>query len=540
VFCRVTTNRGQGAHAPGNRASHRKARYACVMASSTLISACAVGPDYHPPPLAIPETWGESLPSPSAPGGATPVRSDLSRWWHGFRDQRLNWLVEQATNANPDVHMADARISAARAELQSAGAAFWPDLNASGGYQRMRISPNAIKGLFGAFESNEESGNGASSLFSRLGPIGRPFNMFQTGFDSSWELDLFGGIQRRQEATEAEYAARVEGRRDALVSLTAEVVRAYFTLNALQRRLSIANLRLENRRKLLELAEYSYHEGFAGALDPKRARTEWEVSAATPPALEMQIKHTRHALATLLGLQPSALNQRLGNFASELPEPPVIPAGLPSEVLRRRPDIRRAEREVAAATATLGVAIAELFPKLSLTGSVGFQSQELSNFTSLSSGFYGFGPRLSLPVFQAGRLSANISLQEAKLNEVLNAYQKTCLTAFREVEDALASINGESRRKASVADAEKSAQRTAESAQALYVEGEAELDALLDAQRAWYDTRDERAQTDLAFASSVIGLFKALGGGWQSENEMAGPQIPNPAGTRPDGPSTGQ
>lgn len=505
---------------PYRSTSRNSALHPTLGSLLAVLSACtAVGPDYRPPPTVPPDHWSETT------RGSQPA-SRLAAWWRGFGDPRLNWLVDRALEENLDLQVAAARVSAARAEQLSADAAFWPRLNASGGYQRLRLSPNAIKGLFGAFETGEEGGSQASSLFSRLGPVGRPFDLFQAGFDASWELDLFGGIQRRHEAVDAAQSATVEAGRALMVRLTAEVARTYLELLALERRRRIALDRVENQREILRLAQHAYTEGLTTALDVQRAGTELEDALALPPAFETRIKHARHALATLLGLPAAGLDHRLREPLDDLPEPPVIPAGLPSEVLRRRPDIRRAEREAAAASARIGVAAAELFPKLSLTGSVGLQSQELSNFTSLSSGFYGFGPRLSLPIFQAGRLQANVELQQAEFDQAVKSYQKTVLTAFQEVEDALASVHGESRRKAALTSAEASARHTAAISRIFYLEGETDFQAVLEAQRAWHRSRDQLAEARLAWATAHVALYKALGGGWSGASATAAPARP--------------
>jgi NodT family efflux transporter outer membrane factor (OMF) lipoprotein len=476
------------------------------------LAGCAVGPDYQPPPVATPGQWSE--PASDAPGPAKPA-AELERWWRGFKDRRLDQLVARAIQGNADLKIAAARVAAARAERLSANAAIWPRLDSSAGYERLRISPNAAQGLLGSLLGHAvDEGTPTSALLSRFGPLGAPFNLFQAGFDASWELDLFGGLQRRREAAEAGYAATVEAERDTLVTLTAEVARTYLELIHLERRQRIAAARLENQREILRLAENAYQEGLETALAPQQARAELEAAAALPPAIEARIRQTRHALAVLLGQPPAALDRRLADLGAELPEPPAIPLGLPADILRRRPDLRRAEREAAEATATVGVAVAELFPKLSLTGSVGFQSQELSDFTHLSSGFYGFGPRLSLPVFEAGRLSANVDLQESKLAEALQAYGKAVLAALKEVEDALAALNGEQRRRAALATASATARDAVATAKSLYAEGEADFLAVLVAQRTGYEAEESQAQSDLAWSNAHIALFKALGGGW--------------------------
>ncbi len=477
-----------------------------ILLLNLMAAACTVGPDYHPPVVATPTRWVETLPQ--SPGANT---TDLAHWWRGFQDEKLNSLIERALQGNLDLQVADARLGASRAQIAATSSGLWPRLNASGGYQRERLSPNALKGILGgAFQSGESS----SGLLSSLGPIGTPFNLFQAGFDSSWELDLFGGIKRQQEAAMANAEAVEENRRDITITLAAEVARNYLELIGLQRRLEIARQRLENQRKTFNLADHSYQEGFASVLDVKRAKTELEAVEAAIPAIEAQIKNTRHGLALLLGLQPGTLERELANLKAGIPPPPALPSGTTADLLRRRPDIRKAERTVAAANAMVGAAVAELFPKITLTGAVGLQSQSLGDLANFSSGFYGVGPRLSLPIFQAGRLLANIDAQEAGTAEALKAYEKAVLSAFREVEDALAALNGEHRRQQSLLATETTARQSFEAASAIYQEGETELQTVLDTNRTWYDVREQLLQSQLAWATGHIALFKALGGGW--------------------------
>jgi multidrug efflux system outer membrane protein len=471
------------------------------------LPACTVGPDYHPPVVATPARWTEAPPQAQPTGGNS---AELAHWWHGFNDGKLDSLIARAMQGNLDVQAADARLSASRAQIVATAAGLWPRLNASGGYQRERLSPNALKGILGGAVTGGES----TGLLSSLGPIGTPFSLFQAGFDSAWELDVFGGVKRQQEAALANAEAIEEGRRDLKITLTAEVARTYLELIALQRRLQIARQRVEIQRQILSLAGNAFEEGLASALDVKRATTELATVESATPAIESQIKNARHGLALLLGLQPGALERELANLKADIPPPPTLSTGTPADLLRRRPDIREAERNLASANALVGASVAELYPKITLTGSVGLQSQNVSDFASFSSGFYGFGPRLSLPIFQAGRLLANIDLQEARTAEALKAYEKTVLTAFREVEDGLAALNGTYQRTQSLLAAETSASHSFAAAADIYAEGETELQAVLDAQRTWFDVQEQLLQSQLAWATGHIALFKALGGGW--------------------------
>ena len=471
-----------------------------------LLEACTVGPDYQKPQPNVPSQWLEAEPKPST------VKQDFTHWWRGFQDEQLTVLIERALQNNLDMKAAKTRIQAARAQINATEAERWPSVNASSAYQRQRISPNALLGALGSIQGGSNGGN--SGVLSTLGPIGTPFNLFQAGFDASWELDLFGGIRRQEEAANANAEAIAESLHDIQVSLSAEVARLYLELRGLQVRLNIAEDRLKNHRQLHRLTEANYSEGFVTALDRQRVNAELSSVESTLAPLVAQIKNTRHALATLLGLSPGGLEQQLANLPLSIPLPPSNQPGLPSEILRRRPDIRQAERTVAAASASIGAAVAELFPKISLTGAAGFQSQDLSNFTNLSSGFYGFGPRVSLPIFQAGRLLANIDAQEQRHQESTALYGKTVLTALREVEDSLASVQGVKTQRAALENAEQTAAKAAHTAQAYYQEGEVDLQVVLDTRRSWHESREQLAQSQLAWANSHVALFKALGGGW--------------------------
>jgi len=468
---------------------------------------CAVGPDYEAPQSKIPETWLEPVPVSATEWSSR----ELAQWWQGFNDHRLNNLIERALESNLDIKIAKARVQAARAQRDATDAERWPSVDASSSYQRQRISPNALQGSLGALQGG---GGQSGSQSSPFGPLGTPFNLFRAGFDSSWELDLFGGIRRKQEAAEANAQAIDESLRDIQVSLVAEVARIYLDLTALHERLTITSDKVKNQREVLRLAETSFQEGLATTLDVRRAQTELDSADSELAPIVALIRSNRHALALLLGLSPSGIDTELTMVVAAIPEPTTIQPGLPSDLLRRRPDIRQAERTAASASASIGSAVSELFPKLSLTGAAGFQSQDLSNLTNLSSGFYGFGPRLSLPIFQAGRLKANVEAQESRYQEALAIYDKTVLTALKEVEDALALIDGEHTRRLALDNAEQSARLAVETAQAYYVEGEADMQSVLDTRRAWFSAREQLTQSRLNWANAHVALFKALGGGW--------------------------
>lgn len=479
-----------------------------------ILAACTVGPDYRAPAVTAPERWR----SPPGPSEAHALKS-LSQWWRGFHDPTLNRLIERALRQNPDLAAASARLKATRAEIVIAEAAGWPSLDALASYQRERLSPNAFKGILNSIQDQASAlGTGKNlaqpGVLSPIGPLGTPFDLFLAGFDSTWELDLFGGIARREEAAQANAEAAEAGRDGLEVTLAAEVARLYLETVALECRARVAHARLEDRREEARWAEAAYAEGFIGMPEVHAIRDRLEQEQAIPPHLQEQVEWHRHALALLLGQRPGELDRELSRIPEAVPAPPAIPVGLPSDLLRRRPDLRQAERRVAAASALVGAAVAELFPKISLTGAVGFQSQELSNFVNPSSGFYGFGPRLSLPIFQAGRLKAQVETREALLEETERLYRKAVLDGFREVEDSLSALRSENARLAAETRALREAAEANRGTEAFFWEGEADFRAVLEARRAWRAAQDRQIQSSQRWAVGHVALVKALGGGW--------------------------
>lgn len=284
----------------------------------------------------------------------------------------------------------------------------------------VKLDTNALLGALVAIHGGSNGSN--SRTLSTLGRIGTPFNLFQAGFDDSWELDLFGGIRRQEEAAQANAEAIAESLHDIKVSLGAEVARLYFELRGLQLRMNIAEDSLKNQRELQRLTEANYSEGFGTAMHKQRVTAE--LSALESAIAPLVAQEQAACIGELTWFASGCLAKQLSNLPLSIPHYPNVQSGLSSEILRRRPDIRQAERTIAATSASIGAAVVELFPKISLTGAAGFQSQGLSNFTSLSSGFYGFGPRVSLPIFQAGRLLANIDAQAQRHKESIALYDK--------------------------------------------------------------------------------------------------------------------
>ena len=468
-----------------------------------LLTGCAVGPNYHPPATKAPGNWAEPLA-----GGETNTGIAVTDWWKSFRDPELDALIERAVHSNHDLRIAQARVREARAQSGIAFADLWPTVDASGSYAR-------------ALQSKHQPILGSIPL------TGVPFenNIYQAGFDASWEIDVFGGKRRAVEAAGAQVAASEFDRRDVLLTLLGDVARNYIELRGSQQRLAIANQNIEAQEKTLAITRDRFAQGLASDLDVQQASTVLATTRAEIPTLEGSIQTAVHRLEVLIGEQPGTLQATLSHASLIPAQPPQVPVGLPSELLLRRPDIRRAERQLAAATANIGVATAELFPKFSLTGSGGFQSVSVSDWFTGGSKFWSVGPTVTWRIFDAGHVRANIKVQNARQEQALAAYERTVLTSFEEVENGLVLYAKEQVRRRSLQDAVASSQKSLETANKLYTNGVADFLRVLDTERSLYQAQDALVQSDRAIAANLISLYKSLGGGWETMEQRSIPAL---------------
>lgn len=475
------------------------ARALLVAVPLTMSAACAVGPRYSRPAAPVPEIWSE------APAGNVAVadRATITRWWTAFQDPVLESLVARAVAGNLDLEIAAARVREARAARGIATSGALPQVDASAAYSRTQRS-EAVP----PFNSAE----GATSPF---GP--RVQDTFQAGFDASWELDVFGGVRRDREAALAQVQAAEESRRDVLVTVIADVARNYVELRAAQRRLEILEATLRSQRDTLDLAEARFDAGLGSELDVTRAKGLLHATESERPQLERLARHAIHALRVLLGGDPGTLTPALETPGSIPPAPPEIPPTLPSELLSRRPDLRRAERELAAATARIGVATADLFPRFSIVGNFGRRSDDVADLGSESSQFWAMVPEVRWPIFSGGRIRANIRVQEARQEQALRQYQKTVLVAVEEVENALSAHVRDQRRKADLQASVAASRRALDLAMERYTGGLENFLSVLDAQRSLYAAQDLLIQSESSTAVDLIAVYKALGGGWEED-----------------------
>jgi NodT family efflux transporter outer membrane factor (OMF) lipoprotein len=428
----------------------------------------------------------------------------MAQWWKSFNDPQLNSLIERAVKSNHDLRIAEARVREARAQYRITRADLGPKLDVSDSYQRQQQSRHQ------------------PILGSMTMPSGVPFenNVYQAGFDASWEIDVFGGTRRSVEAGKAEVAAAEYGRGNVLVSLLGEVARNYVELRGFQRRLEIASKNIRAQEEALAITRARFKSGLTSELDVQQAATLLATTRAAVPALESNIEVSTHRLGVLLGLPPGALLAELSAPAAIPATAPAVPIGLPSDLLRRRPDVRQAERLLAASSARIGVATADLFPKFSLTGAAGFSSTSASDWFEAGSRFWSVGPTVQWRIFEAGRIRASIRVQNARQEQALATYEKAVLTSLEETENALVAYAKEQVRRHSLQEAFESSQDSLHLANQLYSNGLVSFINVLDAERSVYQAEDALAQSEKSVSGTLVALYKALGGGWDAAQNV--------------------
>ncbi|MGO4333232.1 efflux transporter outer membrane subunit, partial [Cupriavidus sp. M-11] len=402
------------------------------------MAGCAVGPDFERPGAATPDVFDRAQ---SAQASSKAVESQFSsEWWTLLDDPLLNSLEKQLADANLDVAAASARLRQSRAAQRVAGAAEYPTLDGAASYHRERGSPNGILSLLGVSPTGSQpqsaSGDAPLGVAPLPGSSGSPaFDLYQFGFDASWEIDIWGRVRRGVEAATALTAASYEDRNAVLLSARAELARDYIELRDTQSLLQIAGQNLEIARDTTKLTQVRAREGVTTDLDVANASAQVASIESLIPTLESRREATINAIGLLLAEEPGALRQALGEVR-DIPElPKEVPIGFPSELVQRRPDIRRAEAQLHAATASIGMAKADFYPRITLNGSAGFQSLQLSNLANWASGQFVVGPSISLPIFEGGKLKGMLHLREAQQQEAAIVYKRTLLEAWREVDE---------------------------------------------------------------------------------------------------------
>lgn len=477
-------------------------RRALFALAALLPGACTVGPNYSRPATPVPSDYLEphSKAALSDP--------ELGSWWTRFGDQKLDELVDQALAQNLDVEAAAARIREARTEERAAGAAALPQVSTNASVTRQRISENAIP---------VPPGSGAGSGGSGAGGFGLPgseFTIWRAGFDASWELDLFGKTRRSIEAAKARTGASIWNRRDVQVSAAAEVAGAYLQLRMLQKEIALASAELERQERSERLVKARVRGGLVTGQDLEQQRSELKGAAAAIPPLRAAAAVQIHKIGVLTGSLPEALEAELGTASLSPLSAPLVPAGLPSDLLRRRPDIRAAERSLAAATADIGVATADLYPSFSLSAAPALVSTALASLVTWGSRSFTAGASLDWPIFNGGRTRARIEAKNAEQDRALIAYRKTILTALEDVEDALSKIDNDQKEIADLEAGLGSARRAEGIARERYSGGLVTYSDVLEAEAKRIALENRVVEMMGSKALDTVALFKALGGGW--------------------------
>lgn len=459
-----------------------------VLVASCFLSACAVGPDYKKPTSKVPASFE------GASYGEFSARDVEVSWWRLFNDPLLNTLVQQTLQNNYDLKAAQANLSEARALYLESGLNLLPIVTSHANYTESRRSTGSL--------------NNRSF-------VPRGLKLFNTGFDASWELDFFGRVRRNFEASSDEVEAEEASLRDISVSLIAEVARNYFELRGLQNQLAVAQKNADIQKQTLDLTLAKLENGRGTELDTERATAQLEATRAGIPTLVSAISRTSHRLSVLTGQMPSALTQTLDRPVVLPKAPDTIEIGNPAQLLQRRPDIKYAERTLAAATARIGVAIADLFPRVTFVGSISLEANTLSAIAGPASDTYSVGPKISWAAFDLGRVYARIKAADARAESSLDEYQQTVLNALEETENALVTYNQERARRASLVLAVQASEKANDLAKLRYKEGVSDFLALLDSEQRLLESQNQLAVSETVTATALTAVYKALGGGWQ-------------------------
>lgn len=463
-------------------------RGAIAVLMAGILTACAVGPEYHEPKAAVPAQFSEVTPRYA-------TTDDSARFSKLFGDEQLAGLVNDALTANHDLRIALSRLNEARALRGATRLDLGPTITAAAGYTDQRLSQ------------------------SQAGATPRDREGYDAGFDAFWELDFFGRNRRALEASNADLQAAEAGLLDARISVAAEVARSYFELRGNQQRLAVARRNVENQGETLQLTRARLEGGTGTELDTSRATAQLASTRASIAPLEAAVARAIHRISVLTGREPGALRAQL-ELPADLPAvPEIVPVGDPALMLRRRPDIRVSERQLAASTARIGVAVADLFPRVTFTGNLGYSATSFNALGDAGSGTHLIAPGISWAAFDLGHVRARIAAARARNEGALASYEQTVLRALQETEDALVMHSRSRDRLQQLTEAATASQTAAQLARLRFENGAVDFLQVLDAERSLLEIEDNLAQSRAETATSLVAVYKALGGGWLAPNQ---------------------
>ena len=485
-----------------------------------LLAGCTVGPNYESPSPWSPASWFRTTRTENATAAVSlPVAEPVDvEWWDVLHDPELTSLMRRVSNANLDVRVADLRLAEARAQRGVTRAGEFPTINGNGSYTRempSRLGVVSLIGGNGGLAATQSNGlGGTQGAFQNSFGLGA-FDLFQAGFDASWELDLWGKVRRQVESASAQVDASTEARRNTLLTSLAELARNYVQLRGLQESERIVRSNLASAEQAVRLTNQRVTGGLATDLDLANARAQAEATSANLPQLEAQELQAINAISFLLGAAPGAMAAELETRAPLPPVPPVVPIGLPSELARRRPDIRQADAQLHAATADIGVAEANFYPSVTLSGRVALQATQFARVFDVNALTYGVGPSISIPIFEGGRLIRTLELRKEQAKEAAINYQKTVLQAFHDVDNALIAYRTDQLRRERLAAQATQSRRAYQIATERYKNGLSDYLEVLTTQRTLLQAEQDLAAATTTVSTDLITLYKALGGGWE-------------------------
>ncbi len=471
-----------------------KLRFLLAPVAAAVLAACAVGPNYHAPEQQVAEQFGGAV----SQNALFDNGQSVAQFWNTFEDETLNKLVADAVAANHDLRIAQTRVREARALRRDAAFDLAPSINATGGFTKQR-----------------------TANITTVPGQPRVTELYDAGFDAFWELDFFGGVRRGLEASNAQLGAVEAARRDAQVIVTAEVTRTYFELRGQQQQLDVARRNIVNQQETLDLANARLDAGSGTEFDTARAQAQLSTTLGGIAPLEAAVARSIHRLSVLVGREPNALTADL-SVPRNLPAlPGIVPVGDPAGLLRRRPDIRIAERELAADTARVGVAVADLFPKVTFTGSAGYVATDRDGLGDRGSDAYVLAPGISWGIFDYGNVQARIGAAKWRKEGSVLRYEQTVLQALEETENALVTHARSRERLVHDEAAVKASNTAAGLARVRYENGASDFLQVLTAERTLLEAEDQLARSRTEAATSLIAVYKSLGGGWEAPEFVA-------------------
>lgn len=475
-----------------------------------FLSGCMVGPNYHKPETAMPSSFETKSDAE--------ITSDetLRGWWKQLGDPLLDSLVEEAVRGNYDWRIAVEQIVETRAKYRIERSYLFPEVDLNAAANRSRFSDNLFTSS--SIANSTAAGSSPSSVVSSDNfPVpGTIQNFFQVGFDAIWELDIFGKFRRNKRAAYDLWEASQESAQDVLITLISEVAREYVSIRSLQQQILLTHKKIEADERLLYLAEVLFDAGLDNQIQIENLIATLQTDRAALPPLETALKQTIYGLAYLLGKQPEGFAAQFEELSPIPVSAGKVPGGLPSDLLRRRPDIRAAERQLAAATEMIGVAIADLFPHISLTGNTyGFESNKQNKWLIGASRYWNIGPSLNWNLLDFGRVKAQIRVQNSVQQQALLTYEQTVISSLRDVEGALVAYFEEQKRMADFEREVSANRRALELTEDLFAAGLFDELQVLSAIKTWIDSENHLIQSQQALTSNLIALYKALGGDWE-------------------------